>query len=625
MKAPSVPIVDPPCPYPAYVHEHRDIAGVRIEVAVGIEAAEKLLPSILDSGIVPVDIETFGLGDKRWRVKAVGIGDATGTKVAILDPRDDKQAALIRDTLDKAQTILLHHAAFDSVPLVHCGLLALDDIDKIIDTLVIARLARPGKTNKLEVVGQEVIGLASPGSAWTGLRGGQWSADRWYTEGDLGMARYIDGLAADVSVTARIYLQLLGLYRQMSTHAPWWSRGEYGLQGIANREIVISRMMLRRSAIGLPADLGYADAFRDRYSVDVQTRTARLESAGISHSTPSTMAKWLEDNGIVDAKWKRTDKGAISTDKKILKQVAHRLPVVADYLTVRSAVKVFGYLDTIASDKAITGLVHPSVNVDSAITGRMSISNPALQQFPPAARGILISPYEAGLASIDWSAIESVMAGGLGHDVALLTAIANGLDPYSLAMEAAGIDRKTAKVVILAGQYGQGVPSLARALGIPEDEAKVVREKVFASMPGVKHLMDTTRQLAERGYVSTISGRAVPITHDGRRYKSYLGTNYCVQGSAYDLLAESLLKINAAGLRDHVYLAVHDELVVEDTPEVTAAVSEIMSTPPDYLKEHVGDLPLTLTAEPESLGDRWGKPGESTDLTTYTADTAFED
>lgn len=623
MHVPSVPITDAPCRYPAYTHDFRDVAGVRVEVAVGVEEAQKLLPAILTTGTVAVDIETFGLKADRWRLKAVGIGDATGTRVAVLDPRDTRQADLLRDTLDATACLLLHNGSFDAVPLVHTGLMSLDAVDKIIDTIVLARMARPGGSNGLEQVAS-VIGVKSSGSPWAGLHG-SWGAEKWYRTADLGMARYLDGLVADVSVTARIFTPLGEQFSALMAKAPWWGRGAGGVRSIAERELTVSRMMIRSAVIGLPVDLDYADEFRDRYSVDVQLRDSRLTDAGITSSKPSSMAKWLEHSGIADAKWERTETGQIKTAKKLLKPLAPRVPLVADYLTVRNADKVFGYLDTITAEKGVTGRIHPTVNVDAARTGRMSVSGPALQQFPPAARGILLSPYEEGLASIDWSSIEVVVAAALGRDKGMLTAIATGLDPYSLAMDAAGIDRDTAKVVILAGQYGQGIPSLARTLGTDEAEARTVREKVFSSMPGVKALMDAASRLAESGFVSTIAGRAIPIARDGNRFKAYTGMNYIVQGSAYDLLAEALVKIAASGLRDHVCLAVHDELVVSADPDVTQAISEIMSTPPDYLTEFVNGLPLSLKADPDLIGNRWAKPGKSTELTTYAVTSVFDE
>jgi DNA polymerase-1 len=615
--APVVALTAPASPYPAYVRETRDIAGARIDVAVGVREAQDLLPEILATGRVAVDIETSGLGALRWAIKAVGLGDATGTKVAILDPRDPRQADLIRDSIARAGELLIHNASFDAVPLVHCGLMTLDDVDKVVDTITIARLSNPGQPASLEKCAG-LLGVSSDGHPWKGLPG-SWSSERWYGYADLGMARYLDGLAADVSVTARLHQVLVQRFTTLSARAPWWGRGSGGIQRVLDREITVTRMMISRSVLGLPVDVDYADDFKDRYSVEIQHRSARLEAEGVTFSNPATMASWLENAGIADAKWPRTDSGKLSTEKRILKQVASRYQVVADYLTVRNAEKVFGYLDTCVTDASVTGCVHPSINVYGAKTGRMSISSPALQQFPATARGVVLSPYSNGLASVDWSSVEVVVAAALGRDQGMLDAINAGLDPYSLAMDAAGIDRDRAKVVILAGQYGQGIPSLARTLGITHEDAQTLRTTVLSAMPGIERFMQETRNLARRGVVSTLDGRVVPVERDqsGRGFKEYVGTNYVVQGTAYGLLSEALYRLDAAGLRPHILLPIHDELVVDADPEVTQAVSEIMSTPPDWLAEFLGDQTLRLSADPEPIGDRWTKPKKSMDLTTF--------
>lgn len=602
---------------PAYSREIREVAGVRVRVGVGVAAARELLPTILSSEHVAVDIETYGTAPAdRWRIKAVGIGSSDGRTVVVLDPRDPRQGDLLRDTLDRTTELHVHNAAFDAPILVRAGLLSDAVVDRLYDTLVVARMSNPGGQNGLSACATRLLGIPVSPPPWADLPG-QWSAGKWYREADLSRARYIDGLVADVSVTARLCVPLIAELHRLASKAPFWAVDEFELHRLVERESAIMRMTVRRTADGLPADLDYADAFRDRYSVDIQLRAARLESAGIKASAPNTMAARLEDNGLIDSRWERTGTGKPSTAKKLLKALAGRVPEVADYLTVRNAEKTFSYLDTISGSVAATGLVHPTVNVAAARTGRMSISDPALQQFPPAARGILLSPFDRGLVSIDWSSIEVVVAAAIGRDAGLLHAIAGGLDPYSLAIDAAGVPRDVAKVVVLAGQYGQGPASLARTLGVTVDEAVSLRDSIFAPMPGVQGLIASMTRTAHGGYVTTLSGRTIPITRFNGQLKAYTGTNYVVQGSAYDLMAEALYEIARRGLGGHVMLAVHDELVVDADPAVVAEVAEIMATPPARLVEHVGDLPLTLRAEPEPLGDRWGKPGKSTDLTTF--------
>lgn len=618
LEIPTVAITDPPSPYSAYCRAERILAGVRVEVGVGAEAVMDLIPDILATGRTNADIETMGLGADRWRIKAVGLADRTGTKVAILDPRDPRDARLLRDTFTRSVEIALHNASFDAPPLVHTGLMAIDDLDKVVDTLVLARMGAPGQPAGLDAVASRVLGLPKSASPWTGLAGA-WTAATWYRRADLGMARYIDGLAADVSVTARLVDPLVERIRALYAKAPWWGRGEGGFRRVLVREIEVSRMWLRRSTLGLPVDSDYAAAWRDRYEVEIEARRSRLEQTGITSTNPATMVRWLTAAGVADHRWPRTSTGAISAAKPALVAVASVHRPIADYLTVRGADRVCSYLDAMEAEASITGRVSPTINVYGAKTGRMSISNPPLQQFSPAARGILLSPYPHGLASIDWSAVEVVVAAILGRDAGMLDYIARGEDVYKLAVDAGNIERDSAKNVVLADLYGRGLRSLSRKLGIDSAAAEALRDKVRQHMPGVTEFAEKTKRLAETGYVATLDGRTVPIDRDPKgRLRAYAGTNFVCQGTAYALLAEALVEVRRRGLQDHVLLPVHDELVVDADPTVTAEISEIMSTPPDFVREHLAGLPVRLAADPERIpGGRWGKPGKPTDLKTF--------
>jgi DNA polymerase-1 len=263
------------------------------------------------------------------------------------------------------------------------------------------------------------------------------------------------------------------------------------------------------------------------------------------------------------------------------------------------------------------------VNLLAAVTGRMSMGDPPLHQFPGDARGIILADEGDSLTSIDWSQVEPVLAANMAKDHDVLAGYEDGSrDFYSSIAIAAGLagkdatpadfktvrdggtgkyvkGRKTAKVILLAQLYGEGITKLALDLGVSIEEAKSLREVVFQPIPKVKRLVANMRSLAERHKtVFTLSGRILPIPSGIWGVDTHKGINYLVQGSAYDTLAEALIRVDEAGLGSAVYLALHDELVV--STEAAEDVRKIMQEPPTRLIEIAQD-PSGLTRP--ALGD----------------------
>jgi DNA polymerase-1 len=150
----------------------------------------------------------------------------------------------------------------------------------------------------------------------------------------------------------------------------------------------------------------------------------------------------------------------------------------------------------------------------------------------------------------------------------------------------------------------------------------------FKVMPRVAQYMQVSRDTAASfGQVVTVSGRVLPLPVDSETgyLKSYVATNYAVQGSGYDLMAEAISALHRAGLGDQILMPIHDELVTSADPEVTAAVSEAMLRIPAPLVEHLHGIPFQLFAEPELTGDHWAKPDESEDVALYELPDADDD
>jgi DNA polymerase-1 len=202
-----------------------------------------------------------------------------------------------------------------------------------------------------------------------------------------------------------------------------------------------------------------------------------------------------------------------------------------------------------------------------------------------------------------------VIAANIAKDYGALAEYELGTgDMYAGIATHAGVERSKAKTILLASLYGGGITLLAESLGVSTDEARELKASIFNAMTGVANLLKKISRIAEQHrVVFTLSGRIIPVpsmTNDEgfEKVLAYKAINYLVQGSAYDVLAETLVKIEDTGLGDAVYLAIHDELVVSTS--AARDIQQIMETPPERLTWISGRLPV-LRTDRADLGERW--------------------
>lgn len=303
---------------------------------------------------------------------------------------------------------------------------------------------------------------------------------------------------------------------------------------------------------------------------------------------------------------KRTPTGA-STDVSVLQELAdegHRLPTLL--MEYRELAKLEStYLDTLpALVHALDGRLHTSYNQTVAATGRLSSSDPNLQNIP--VRRELGRDIRRGfiprtgwqLFTADYSQIELRLLAHLSQDEAFLHAFRNGVDIHcQTAAIIFGVDpndvasemRSRAKTINFATIYGQGPHALSRQLKLSHAEAKDFIERYFARFPGVREYLDRMVSLArERGYVETIFKRRryVPELQDRnfniRAFGERVATNAPIQGSAADLIKIAMIRVHhalkARQLESKLLLQVHDELVFECPPNELGPLRELVKT-----------------------------------------------
>ncbi len=326
---------------------------------------------------------------------------------------------------------------------------------------------------------------------------------------------------------------------------------------------------------------------------------------------------------------KKTPSGAPSTNEEVLQELALDYPLPKLILEQRGLAKLKStYTDKL--QKMInphTGRVHTSYHQAITATGRLSSTDPNLQNIPirneqgRRIRQAFVAPHGWKILAVDYSQIELRIMAHLSGDAALLKAFADGKDIHAAtAAEVMGVpleevtaeQRRRAKAINFGLIYGMSAFGLAKQLGIPRGEAQQYMDLYFERYPGVLQYMEDTRsQATERGYVETIFGRRLHLpeikSSNGMRRKAAerAAINAPMQGTAADIIKKAMLIvadwIEREGQDDvKLLMQVHDELVFE-VKESELARIEIKV---QQLMQSAAELDVPLVAE-FGHGDNW--------------------
>lgn len=583
--------------------------GATFHTGLDALTAVERLPRGLD---VAIDIETPGLADP-FTIKCVTASwEQDGQcHTVLLDPsRVDTHSWATRAVCDRAAHLILHNSPFDIPGLFAAKLITSEQIAKVMDTLVLARSAWPDTLVRkgLEALVKLVLGVDElKGALKLAQRAsGLTTNEKWYREGDIDMPLYRMGAMADTVMTLRLAHPLFDLAVDRQLDHPFSKYGcttrEEAAALVLREQRVNAIMLRRRAAPGLEVDLDYLDGYVERVEEERDAATRILTEAGLRPGVGADIVNHLEAQGYLPSSWPRTPTGRLKSDKASL-ELLPGLPLAVAHRTFAHTRKVLGYMEKTAARSRITGRLHPQFHIlGASATGRMSASEPELQQFPDEARPIIRS--SAGMTSIDWSSIEPALLGWMSQDWGFIDPFEAGGDIYEPVGRITGKPRKMNKVVVLAGMYGQGRTKLAASLGITQDEAMQLQQMMRAAMPKAARYMGLIKQVAEdHGLALTVSGRVLPVPVFNGVVAVHKAVNYTIQGSCADLIYEAIVAAEDAGVGAALMLPMHDELVVESwaAPEI----QRIMSTPPPALIERAGGRVPVIRTDSADLGESW--------------------
>jgi len=388
------------------------------------------------------------------------------------------------------------------------------------------------------------------------------------------------------------------------------------LQTIERNGVLIDESMLQKQS--------------DQFAItlkELESKAYSLAGAEFNLNSPKQLQEILYDKLSLPI-LKKTPKGQPSTAESVLQRLAADFPIVQTILNYRTTAK----LKTTYTDKLPlmvnqdTGRVHTSYHQAVTATGRLSSSDPNLQNIPIRTvegrriRQAFIAPKGFQILAADYSQIELRIMAHNSQDPGLLDAFQAGLDIHqATAAEIFAVDlqsvsaeqRRSAKAINFGLIYGMSAFGLTRQLGITRGDAQEYIELYFARYPKVKEYMDAIRnQARESGFVETVFGRRLYLpdidsrNYQRRQYAERSAINAPMQGTAADIIKKAMIDLEqrlvAESINAKIIMQVHDELVLEVEDSSVGAVSE-------FVTEAMGkaaDLDVALKVD-LGVGENW--------------------
>ena len=349
----------------------------------------------------------------------------------------------------------------------------------------------------------------------------------------------------------------------------------------------------------------------NEYSVTLTEQMNRLEEechqlAGVPFNTasPAQVGEVLFDHLKIDPKAKKTKTGQYSTTEDILLKLRDRHPLINKILELRGIRKLLStYVNALpALINPQTGRIHTTYNQTVTATGRLSSTNPNLQNIPVRSddgkeiRRAFIPADGNVFFSADYSQIELRLVADLSHDQTMLDAFAHDHDIHAITAariyhkpldQVTGDERRKAKTANFGILYGISAFGLAQRLNIPREEAKMLIDGYYTTFPQVRDYIDRSiAQAREKGYVTTLYGRRRMLPDINSRNAVVRGfsernaINAPIQGTAADVIKLAMVRIyrrfQQEGIQSKMILQVHDELNFDVIPSELDRVQHIV-------------------------------------------------
>ena len=584
------------------------------------EQLEQMLAALYEAGRFSFDTETTGLD--AVQAGLVGLSFSTAPTVAWYVPVGhevgeqlpvEEVLAAVRPIFESPEiSKCAHNANYDMTILASHGI-ECQGVD--FDTMVAAHLLSRGqlglKNLSLDVLGQEM----TPITNLIGVGKKQVTFDK------VGIAEAASYAAADADMTERL---------RRAFEEPVVREGQSSLMTDMEMPLVPILVTMQRNGIKLDT-AGLSEMSEDLREQMFQTEEELYKSIGhtVNINSPQQLSDLLF-NEIGLPKTKRTKTG-YSTDANSLEGLKGLHPVVDQILEYRQVSKLKStYVDALPDMvNPLTGRVHTSYNQTGSATGRMSSSDPNLQNIPirtEMGRQVRRAFVAEGapdrlLFAADYSQIELRVLAHISQDPGLLEAFHRGEDIHastaSLMFDVPLIDvvpdqRRVAKVLNFGVIYGLSAHGISQQTGFSREEGASFIETYFAKYPGISEYLERVKvQVRAEQYVETLLGRRRYLpdinspNFNVRGGAERMAINMPIQGTAADIMKLAMIRVqnrlDDEGLQTKMLLQVHDELVFETPKEEMDAINDLVC---DEMPAAM-DLDVTLKVDTK-WGSTWG-------------------
>ena len=590
---------DAPVAAPEGPPRRRDYAQVTTQ-----DAFDAWMAKLTAAPLISFDTETDSLDYMRAQIVGVSFAVEAGA-AAYLPlshdypgapdqlPRDRVLAALKPLLEDPARAKLGHHLKFDSHILANYGIaLAGHRYDSMLESYVLNSVAT---RHDMDSTVAKYLGIETIRFEDVCGKGA-----KQITFNQVDLDRATEYAAEDADVTLQLHAALWPQLQAVPRLRELYETIEQPLVQVLYRMertgVLVDRELLRKQSSELAARM-----------LELQG-LAHGEAGGIFNVDSPKQLQEILFGKLGIPVIRKTPTGQPSTAEDVLEELAATYPLPKLILEYRSIAKLKStYTDKLPEQiDETTGRIHTSYHQAVAATGRLSSSDPNLQNIPirtPEGRRIrqaFIAPPGYSLVAADYSQIELRIMAHLSGDASLLSAFAEDRDVHqATAAEVFGLQldavtpdqRRSAKAINFGLIYGMSAFGLARQLGIGRGEAQQYVDLYFERYPGVKRYMDETKQKArEAGFVETLFGRRLYLpeilsrNQALRQYAERSAINAPMQGTAADIIKRAMIDVDTwletSKAPARLIMQVHDELVLEVADE---ALSDVVAK----LREHM--------------------------------------
>ena len=598
-------------------------SAAHYETILTEEALEAWLTRIESAELVAIDTETTSLDYMQAELVGISLSVEAGTAayipVAHRYPgapdqlNRDKVLARMKPWLEGPAPKVGHHLKYDAHVLRNHGI-ALGGItfDSMLESYVLDSTAT---RHDMDSVANKYLGIKTTKYEEVAGKGAK---QLRFDEVDLEMAAPY--AAEDADITLQLHGTLWPKLEEIPELKQLYLEIERPLLEVLEKMeylgVLVDASMLRQQSQELATAMA-----------TIEATVHELAGGPFNLASPKQLQEILYERLGLPVLGK-TPKGQPSTAESVLADLAEEYELPKAILEYRGLAKLKStYTDKLPAEiDPRTGRVHTSYHQAVAATGRLSSSDPNLQNIPirtPEGRRIrqaFVAPPGYRMLAADYSQIELRIMAHLSEDASLLAAFAADADIHrATAAEVFGVDpdtvsddqRRSAKAINFGLIYGMSAFGLGRQLGIGRNQAQEYVDLYFARYPGVKAYMDRTREQArEDGFVATVYGRRLYLpeiesrNHQRRQYAERSAINAPMQGTAADIIKRAMLQVDewltSSSADARVIMQVHDELVLE----VAEPVAEEVAANVAKLMEGAASLTVPLKVE-YGLGANW--------------------